>query len=283
MSSENLAVVLLDSLLKPQNTGDEPTRSEALLAYIIDNYKIIFTRDYMDEINTKKEDFERLLKQTHIQDFAPVNNNKNDGNNNNNNNGDVCLEGYLSKKGEKGLVKLWKKRYFRLRNDMRLYYSEEKTTAPLGNIGNDYKIHIPYTTLSNTLLLMSELKFINFIFGSDLYSVSEVKSTGIAWGNERGLDIHTAGNIYTLISFYLTDITFPGRVYQLSAPSPDLLNYWVEGLQQFLQEIKANPMRDHPFMQVRAKIGLDPKTFDEISSYLQCNFRLPRPTSPCSN
>jgi hypothetical protein len=196
MSSENLVVVLLDSLFKPQNIGDEPTRSEALLVYLIDNYKIIFTREYMDEINKQKEDFQRLLQQTHIQDFAPMNN-KNENNNNN----DVCLEGYLSKKGEKGLVKLWKKRYFQLKNDMRLYYSEEKNTAPLGNI--------------------------------DLYSVSEVKSTGIAWGNERGLDIHTAG-----------------RVYQLSAPSPDLLNYWVEGLQQFLQEIKTNPAREHPFMQI---------------------------------
>jgi hypothetical protein len=137
MSSENLAVVLLNSLFKPQNIGDEPTRSEALLVYLIDNYKIIFTREYMDEINKQKEDFQRLLQQTHIQDFAPMNN-KNENNNNN----DVCLEGYLSKKGEKGLVKLWKKRYFQLKNDMRLYYSEEKNTAPLGNIGNYYITHI---------------------------------------------------------------------------------------------------------------------------------------------
>jgi hypothetical protein len=138
MSSENLAVVLLNSLFKPQNIGDEPTRSEALLVYLIDNYKIIFTREYMDEINKQKEDFQRLLQQTHIQDFAPMNNK----NENNNNNSDVCLEGYLSKKGEKGLVKLWKKRYFQLKNDMRLYYSEEKNTAPLGNIGNYYITHI---------------------------------------------------------------------------------------------------------------------------------------------
>lgn len=134
MSSENLAVVLLDSLFKPKHIGDEPTRSEALLVYLIDNYKIIFTRDFMDEINKQKEDFQRVLQQTHIQDFAPINNNRRE---NNNNNG-ILLEGYLSKKGEKGLVKLWKKRYFQLRPDMRLYYSEEKNTAPLGNIGNCY-------------------------------------------------------------------------------------------------------------------------------------------------
>ncbi len=136
MSSENLSVVLLDSLLKPKNNGDEISRSEAVLRYLIDNYKIIFTKEFVEDINKQKEDFHKLLKQMHIQDFAPMNNDNNNKNENNKKKGEVLLEGYLSKKGEKGLVKLWKRRFFHLRRDMRLYYSEEKNTAPLGNIGN---------------------------------------------------------------------------------------------------------------------------------------------------
>jgi hypothetical protein len=96
--------------------------------------------------------------------------------------------------------------------------------------------------------------------------VSEVKSTGIAWGNERGLDIHTAGESYTSSSYYIINSLFEGRVYQLSAPSPDLLNYWVEGLQQFLQEIKTNPAREHPFMQVRIELIIE-YLLNEISAY----------------
>ena len=45
------------------------------------------------------------------------------------------MEGYLEKKGDVGMIKNWKKRYFVLRKDRLIYYADfqaKETNTPIG-------------------------------------------------------------------------------------------------------------------------------------------------------
>lgn len=55
------------------------------------------------------------------------------------------LEGWLYKKGDKGLVKTWKHRYFRQHKDQLMYFRSDTTQESLGFIPlSDGKISIEF-------------------------------------------------------------------------------------------------------------------------------------------
>ena len=109
------------------------------------------------------------------------------------------MEGWLWKKGEKGLVKGWKHRFFRQHKDQLIYYKSDVSQEPLGVI--------PLDEGKNTCFFVSSCS--RFVSSSLVYA------------------IHPAGFKDKEHTF---QISTEQRIFYLQAENEDQFHYWSLGL-----------------------------------------------------
>lgn len=120
------------------------------------------------------------------------------------------LEGWLLKKGEKGPIKNWKRRYFRQQKEALVYYRTDVTQDPLGNIlltqGMDGDC-----VLTFYLLFLLKIYFFMKIVIS-VHPTHDFKDRKFAF-----------------------QVNTKGRVFYLAAESEEQFHYWITGMVSYIK------------------------------------------------
>jgi len=129
----------------------------------------------------------------------------------------ISLEGYLHKKGYKGPIKTWKRRYFFLEKIQNLFYFEnEANKIAAVRIGSLDAEAIGCIGLSQ---LNASVKVYGVSSQTNGYSSSGILSASVS---------STETCVFT--------VEIPGRIYFLEAANANEMNVWINGLNRVLEK-----------------------------------------------